>query len=162
MKQTVAHKKLRPWQGILLILAVIAALVLIKFLLSALLMNLIGYTACSVAFWVIGAAIAYWVFRRYIATYTYDLSADVLRLCRSYGKRERFICDIYLNRVLFVGTAEDARKKFGKTGTVRAMRGCDHLPVTAIVYDSADGRRTALIQADDELKGALVNRMKRK
>lgn len=162
MKQIVAHKKLRPWQGLLLIAAVIAALLLINLLLGAFMQRLIGYTAASIAFWVIGAAIAYWVFRRYVAAYAYELSADVLRLSRSYGKRERFICDIYLNRAVFVGSVEDARKKFGKTPTVRALRACDHLPVTAVVFDGADGRRTALIQADEALKAALIARMKQK
>ena len=36
------------------------------------------------------------------------------------------------------------------------------LPVTAIVYDASDGRHTALLQANDELRGALIQCVKRK
>lgn len=162
MKQTVAHPKLRPWQGILIILLLVAVLIAVNYLLGLILQPLIGYTAASITFWVIGGAIAWYTFRRFVAAYVYELSEDVLRLNRAYGKRERHICDIYLTRMLFVGTREEALKRYGRTRTVRAMRGCDDLPVTAVVYDTADGRCTALIQANDALREALVSRLKRK
>ena len=162
MKQTVSHSKLRPWQGILIVLLLVALLVAINYLLGLYLQRLVGYTAASIAFWVIGAGIAYYTFRRFVVAYTYELTEDVLRLNRAYGKRERHICDIYVNRMLFVGTREEAQKRYGKTRIVRALRGCDDLPVTAIVYDASDGRHTALLQANDELRGALIQCIKRK
>ncbi len=162
MKQTVAHPNLRPWQGILIILLLVAVLISVNYLLGLYVQRLVGYTAASIAFWVIGGAIAWFTFRRFVAAYTYDLSEDVLRLNRAYGKRERHICDIYMTRMLFVGTRDEAQKRYSNTKTVRAMRGCDQLPVTAIVYDAADGRHTALIQANDELRAELIRRLKRK
>lgn len=162
MKQTVSHSRLRPWQGILIVLLLVALLFAINYLLGRYVQRLVGYSIASIAFWIIGAGIAYYTFRRFVAAYIYELSEDVLRLNRAYGKRERHICDIYVSRMLFVGTRAEAQKRFGKTRIVRAMRGCDDLPVTAIVYDASDGRHTALIQANDELRDALIRRVRQK
>ena len=162
MKQTVSHSRLRPWQGILIVLLLVALLFAINYLLGRYVQRLVGYSIASIAFWIIGAGIAYYTFRRFVAAYIYELSEDILRLNRAYGKRERHICDIYVSRLLFVGTRAEAQKRFGKTRIVRAMRGCDDLPVTAIVYDASDGRHTALIQANDELRDALIRRVRQK
>ena len=162
MKQTVSHSKLRPWQGILIVLLLVALLFAINYLLGQYVQQLVGYSVASIAFWVIGAGIAYYTFRRFVVSYTYDLSEDVLRLNRAYGKRERHICDIYISRILFVGTRAEAQKRYGKTRIVRALRACDDLPVTAIVYAASDGRYTALLQANDELRNALIRRVKQK
>ena len=99
MKQTVSHSKLRPWQGILIVLLLVVLLVAINYLLGLYLQRLVGYTAASIAFWIIGAGIAYYTFRRFVVACTYELSEAALRLNRTYGKRERHICDIYVTRM---------------------------------------------------------------
>lgn len=160
MKQVVGHKKLNDFAGIALVLGLVAVLILLNYLVIDLLAARIGATAASIGFWVLGGLLAWLVLRVYIVTYTYETGAGVLRLCRHYGKRERFIEDIYLNQIEFVGTEEEAKAKYPRTKTVSAVHGSDKTPVTAVAYKTADSVRIARIQANDELKGLLVDQVK--
>lgn len=169
MKQIVAHKKLTAAQGLLLILGLAALLIVVNYaainLVAARFSRIsprAGSIAGAVAFWGIGGVIALQVLRVYVAQVSYELSEDVLRLCRLYGKKERFIEDIYLNRLQFVGSPEDAQKRFGKLPRVKALHPSGKLPVTALVYKNSAGTRMALIQADGALRQALAERVKRK
>lgn len=96
MKQVVGHKKITPMRGFLVVLALVAALVLINYFVLDYLAGWIGYTAASIGFWIIGILLALYVLRVYVVRYGYEIDGGVLRLTRSYGKRERFIEDIYL------------------------------------------------------------------
>ena len=162
MKQIVAHKKLGTVQGILLVLALAAALILINYLVIDVLAACVSYKVAGAAFWVCGGLIAWQVLRIYIVKYTYALNGGVLRLSRSYGKRERPIEEIYLNCLLFVGAPEAAKKRWPGLKRVRALHARGECPVTAVVYDTAGGRRMALIQANDELKARLTAQVKGK
>lgn len=157
MKQVVARKSLSTLQGIGLILALVAVLVLLNHVVLNLLAAWLGAAAASIGFWLIGGAIALWVLRVFVVKYSYEVGPDVLRLCRSYGKRERHIEDVYLNQILFVGAPEAAKKRWPDAKRVRAMRSPRELPVTAVVYKTAFGKRVALIQANDELKSHLAD-----
>lgn len=161
MKQVVGHKKLNGLAGFGLILGLVAALILINYLVIDFLAARVGATAASIGFWVIGGLLAWLVLRVYIVTYSYETGAGVLRLCRHYGKRERFIEDIYLNQIRFVGTPEAAKEKYPKARIVSAVHGSAKLPVTAVVYQTADGLRVAKIQANDELKKLLIEQVKK-
>ena len=162
MKQVVEHKKIGAIQGILLIVGLVAILIVLNFLCGNYLSALIGYQPASLAFWVFGALIAMQMLRVYVVKYEYEMNADVLRLNRSYGKRPRHIEDIYLNRLLFVGDPEEAKQRHPKARKVSAMHGNVDLPVTAVVYRTADDTHMALIQANDELKARLMERAKKK
>ena len=169
MKQIVEHKKLGPVKGLLLILGLAAVLVLLNYVA----INLIatgfshisaraGSIAGLVSFWGVGGLLAWQVLRVYVARISYTLTEDLLRMSRFYGKRERHIEDIYLNQLLFVGAPEDARKRYGKLRCTRATHSSCKLERTALVYKNSAGTRMALIQANDELKAALTQRVKRK
>lgn len=169
MKQIVEHKKLNPLQGILLILGLAAVLILLNYvainLVAAWFSHLsprAGIIAGLVTFWGIGGGVALQVLRVYVARVSYTLGEDVLRLCRMYGKRERHIADIYLSQLLFVGSPEDARKRYGKLNCGKALHPSCKLPATALVYRNANGTRMALIQADEDMKAALTKRVKKK
>ena len=162
MKQIVEHKKLGPVQGILLIVGLVATLIVLNFLCVYYLSALLGYQPASLVFWVIGGLIAWQMLRVYVMKFEYELSADVLRLNRSYGKRPRHIEDIYLNRLLFVGDPDEAKRRYPKAKRVTAKHGSVDLPVTAVVYKTSDDARVALIQANDELKARLMETAKKK
>ena len=169
MKQSIGHKKLNPLQGILLIVCLMAILFLVNYLAIDLfgvwfsrISERAGGLAGLIAFWVIGGFIALQVLRVYVARVSYTLGEDVLRLCRMYGKRERHIADVYLSQLLFVGSPEDARKRYGKLNCDKALHPSCKLPATALVYRNASGTRVALIQADEDMKAALTKRMKKK
>lgn len=162
MKQIVEHKKIGTLHGILLVLGLMAVLVLLNYLVLGFLATHIGNGASSLAFWVLGGLIAWGVLRIYIVKYGYELGDEVLRLTRAYGKRERYIEDIYLNNLLFLGKPEDAVKRFPNAKRVKAVHAKGEYPVVAVGYKASDGNHIALIQANDELKAALRARIKAK
>ena len=155
MKQVVGHKKITPMRGFLVVLALVAALVLINYFVLDYLAGWIGYTAASIGFWIIGILLALYVLRVYVVRYGYEIDGGVLRLTRSYGKRERFIEDIYLRQIVFTGAPEAAKKRWPENRRVRALYCRSELPTLAVVYKSGDGVKTALIQADAETKAQL-------
>ena len=169
MKQSIGHKKLNPLQGLLLILGLAAVLILLNYVA----INLVavwfsrlspraGTIAGLVTFWGVGGGVALQVLRVYIARVSYTMTEDLLRMSRFYGKRERHIEDVYLSQLLFVGAPEDAQKRFGKLSCIKATHPSCKLGRTALVYKNSSGMRMALIQADDALKAALTQRVKKK
>ena len=169
MKQSIGHKKLNPLQGILLIVALMAILFLANYLAIDLFgawfsrySERAGALAGLISFWVIGGFIALQVLRVYVARICYNMNDDLLRMSRFYGKRERHIEDVYLNQLLFVGTIEDAQKRYGKLRCVKALHRSCKLPRTALVYKNSEGTRMALIQCDDAMKSALMQQVKKK
>ena len=162
MKQIVAHKKIGTLHGILLVAGLFVVLALLNYLVLGFLATYLGNGASSIAFWVLGGLIAWGVLRIYIVKYSYELGEEVLRLTRSYGKRERHIEDIYLNRLLFLGAPQEAKKRFPNARKVSAIHAKAEDSVCALVYRSSDGQRMALIQPNAELKAKLVEKMKAK
>ena len=169
MKQSIGHKKLNPLQGVLLIVCLMAILFLVNYLAIDLfgawfsrISPRTGIIAGLVTFWGIGGGVALQVLRVYIARVSYTMTEDLLRMSRFYGKRERHIEDVYLSQLLFVGAPEDARKRYGKLRCTRATHSSCKLERTALVYKNSVGTRMALIQADDALKSALTQRVKKK
>ena len=169
MKQSIGHKKLNPLQGVLLIVCLMAILFLVNYLAIDLfgawfsrISERAGGLAGLIAFWGIGGFVALQVLRVYIARVCYTMTEDLLRMSRFYGKRERHIEDVYLSQLLFVGAPEDAQKRFGKLSCIKATHPSCKLPRTALVYKNSSGTRMALIQADESLKAALTQRVKKK
>ena len=94
MKQTVAHKKLSALEGVALIIALIAALLALNYVFS-LIAPYIGANIASLLFWVSGGALAYLMMRRYVASFSYELGADVINL--SLGQDNGFTADPLLS-----------------------------------------------------------------
>lgn len=155
MKQIVANKKLSNLGGLLLILGLMAALMLLNWLVNGLLYPYIGNLAATIIFWGCGALIAWLLLRLFVVQYSYELGSDVLRLNRSYGKRDRHIEDIYLSRVMFVGDPAEAKTRYPGAKKLKAVHAKVKTPVTAVVYKASNGVCMALIQANDELKQKL-------
>lgn len=162
MKQIVAHKKIGALQGLLIVAVLAAVLALLNYLVLGYLAYYIGNGASSIAFWVLGGLIAWGVMRIYIVKYSYELGDEVLRLTRSYGKRERYIDDIYLHQMLFIGKPDEAKKKWPNARLVKAVHAKGQDAVTAIVYRASDGNRIALLQPNAELKQRLTAKLKEK
>lgn len=161
MKQIVSHKKIHPIVGVLIIILLLGFLLGLNYVLGFL-VPLVGQTISEIFFWLVGALIAWWFLRTYVVKYSYEMTEDVLRLNRMYGKRERFIADIYLNRLLFVGSLEEAKKRNSGAKVVRAMQATCKIPPTAIAYKTSSGISIALIQANDELIAKLKQRLQKK
>lgn len=158
MKQIVEHKKLSAARGILLIALLIAALIGLDYFCARLLPRVIGVRAASLLFWVFGGVIALAMLRVYVVKFIYELTDDVLRLERSYGKRPRHIEDIYLNRIFFVGDPAEAKQRCPNARRVSATREDAGFPTVAVLYRTSDGNGLALIQPNEELRAKLEER----
>lgn len=160
MKQTVYNRKLSDLQGFFVVMGLVILLVLLNYLVIDVLAKFLGYTAASIGFWIIGILVGLWVFHEFIEAYQYELGEEVLRLSRAYGKRTRLIEDIYLSRLIYVGSPEEAKAKNPNAKSVKAYHKKCRIPVSAVVYDNADGRRMALIQASEEMLAELKKKLK--
>ena len=116
----------------------------------------------SLGFIAYGCAIAWWLLNRYILGFTYAATADVLRVCRVYGKRERFMLDVWMNTLLAWGSEEDMKKRFPDAHVDRATRARCDLPPLALAY-RRDGRPAILvIQPDEAMRRHLTGRKNKK
>lgn len=161
MKQTVYNRKLSSGQGFFVVLGLVVILIALNYLVINALAGLLGYTAASIGFWAAGIVLGLWVFHEFIEAYSYELSDEVLRLNRAYGKRTRHIEDIYLSRLVYVGDPIEAENKNPQLKRVRAFHRKCSIPLTAVVYDCSSGRRMALLQLNDEMLAELKKRIKR-
>ncbi len=162
MKQIVEHRKLSKIQGVGLVLGLLAVLVILNYLSGTLLARLIGNNPAALVFWLLGALVAWQVLRIYVVRYSYELNDTLLRMNRSYGKRERHIEDIYLNQLLFVGSPQEAKKRFPNARKLRVLHAGTKQSVTAVAYKSTTGVRVALIQANEALKNRLRDQIRGK
>lgn len=148
--QKVQNPPLKAIQGIGVVAGVVAALFLGS-VLAALLTPLIGSTLASVAFWALGIAVALWVMRRFVLTYTYDLGPNLLRISFSYGRYQRDMADIYFNNILNAGDLQDMRARYPNARVNRAVRpGCPLEPLAVACKDAI-----YLLQPDPEIRQVL-------
>ena len=67
-------------------------------------------SAASMGFLLYGAAIAWFLLNWYVMGFVYTANDDCLRVCRFYGKRERFMADVWLNQLLASGAEEEMKR----------------------------------------------------
>lgn len=160
MKQTVYNRKLSDFQGFLVVMGLVIVLIALNYLVIDVLANILGYTAASIGFWVVGIIVGLWVFHEFIEAYQYEMDEDILRLNRAYGKRTRHIEDIYLSRLIYIGNPAEAAAKNPQARRVKAFHKKCKIAQTAVVYDSSAGRRMAILNLNDELLAELKKKMK--
>ena len=113
-------------------------------------------TLASVGFILYGCIIAWLLMDRFALGYVYAASADCLRVSRAYGRRERFMTDVWLNQVQAYGTPEEMKKLFPGARTAQATRPRCPLAPLALAY-AADGRISILvIQPDEAMRAHLI------
>ena len=103
----------------------------------------------SLGFIAYGCLIAWWLLNRYVLAFSYTATADVLRVCRVYGKRERFMTDVYLSTIQAWGSEEDMKRRFPGARVERATREHCALQPLALAYQF-DGRPMILVLQPDE------------
>jgi len=159
-RQVVKDESLRGFKGTLVVIGVLAA----SMLGSAFFTHLgktIGNVS-SIAFIAYCCLIAWFLLSYYIMGFVYAVSDDCLRICRTYGKRERFLCDVWLNTVQAYGDPQEVRTRFPEARIENAVKKQCGLAVFAIAYKT-DGKTVILhIQPDDEMKKKLLEVFKRK
>ena len=118
-------------------------------------------TLSSVGFTAYGCAIAWFLLNWYVMRFIYTANADCLRICRAYGKRERFMADVWLNQVIAYGTPEEIRARFPGTHAARATRAQCAFEPLALAYK--EGGRTAVIviQPDEAMRRHIISHIKK-
>ena len=112
--------------------------------------------ASSIGFILYGGAIAWFLMDRYVLGFIYTAAGGVLRVCRFYGRRERFMADVRLDDVLAYGAPEDVKARFPAARVTRATRPqCPFAPM-ALAYRQAGEPAILVLQPDDAMRARLV------
>ena len=118
-------------------------------------------TLSSLLFIAYGCAIAWFLLDWYVLCFIFTASADCLRVCRAYGKRERFICDVRLDDVVGWGTPEDVKARFPEARTTHATRAqCEFEPL-ALAYRENGKLRALVIQPDGPMREHILSQLKK-
>ncbi len=119
-------------------------------------------TLSSLLFIVYGCAIAWFLLDWYASGFTYTANADCLRVCRTYGKRERLMVDVWLNRVIACGTLEEMKRRCPGARVLQATRAqCEYEPL-ALAYRDSERTAILLLQPDDAMRSHLLGAIRRK
>lgn len=159
MRQRVANPKLKWWQGILLILGIVAILFAAQFAAAAYAYYAVFKNAqlqANVVFLILGIVLAFLVLRGFIMEYEYTLEGLTLRIDRIYGgMRPRMALQIVTRKISFVGTPEEAQAKYPgahPSGFTRARAGIELL---VVAYEDKNGVRLVNIQPDGPMRARL-------
>ena len=158
--QTNQNRQPKGWQGV----GLVALVALAAFAGSAFFMRLQGRLGAlaSVLFIAYGCAIAYFLLNWYAMRYIYTANADCLRVCRAYGKRERFVVDVWLNQVTAYGTPDEVKARCPGAPVTQATRAqCDFDPL-ALAHRQDGKMRILVLQPDDEMRAHLMSALKKK
>ena len=159
-QQTVKNPPLKAWQGILVVVGLLAALFLVSALVQ-LLAPVIGNSLSALLFWGLGIAVALWTMRRYVLAYSYAANSNTLQITFAYGRYRRLMEEIYFNNIYHAGTLEEMKKRYPHATVVRAtIRRCD-IPHLAVAYTNAEGQRIAVIQPDEAMREKLYANLKK-
>ena len=155
LQQKLRNRQPTALQGVgLVLLIALAAMAGSAFF--SLLERRIGVLA-SVLFIAYGCAIAWFLLDWYALSYVYTATDDCLRICRAYGKRERFAADVWLNRVVAWGAPDEMKRRYPQAKTLHATRAqCPYEPL-ALVYQNSGGLATAVIQPDDAMRRHILD-----
>jgi len=159
LEQRIRNRQPTALQGFGLIL-LIALAVFAGSAFFTLMQKRIGALA-SALFIAYGCAIAWFLLDWYAMSFVYTATDDVLRICRAYGKRERFAADVWLNRVVAWGSPEDMKQRYPQAKVLKATRAqCEFEPL-ALVYQDSDSLNIAVIQPNDALRNHLLEAIRK-
>ena len=116
--------------------------------------------AASLCFLAYGVVIALYLMNRFVMGYSYAASEDVLRVCHRYGRYERFIADVWLNRVQAWGDPQEVRAQFPRARVTRAVKPRCALEPLALAYRTGGRTEIIVLQPDDAMGAHLLGRVK--
>ena len=158
IEQRVENRSLKGWRGIALVLA-LAALVILGSCFFTWLGRYIG-GAASVLFIAFGGALAWALLDRCVLAFVYTCNGSCLRVCRAYGKRQRFMLDVWLNSVRACGAPEEMRARFPGARVQRAVRPACPIPPLAVVWQDGGKPSILVLQPGDRLRDVLIRAAK--
>ena len=159
LEQRVQNKPLNGMRGLALI-ALVAATVMVGSRFFYFIGQYIGNVS-SLLFICYGALIAWLLLDWYVKGYIYTCDNGCLRVCRTYGRRERFMTDIWLNGVQACGTLDDMRRRFPGAKLQRAVKQECSLEQLAVAYNDAGKITIILLQPNAALREIIIKAVKR-
>lgn len=160
MQQKISNPKLKWWQGVLLILGLMAFFVVMNIVGSAAAYVLGGdtaYTVASVAYWVIGGLVAFGVVRSVIMAYVYTIEGLNFRIDRVYGNMKPRLAETIITRnILAFGDVDEVGEKYPNAHPQVFTRARNPMPVRAVAYDAGETVKIAHIQPDEKLAKAIA------
>ena len=159
MRQRISNPKLKWWQGILAVLALIAALMAANLIGSAIAYmsnDETVYAIASVGYWIFGGAVAFGMVRAFIMDYLYTIEGLNFRIERIYGRmKPRMAENIITRSVVAFGTADEVGELYpGAHPRLYTRARCD-IPVRALAYESGGSVKVVHIQPDEKLAAEL-------
>lgn len=155
LQQTVRNRQPDALRGVGVVLGAAVAVLAGSALFSRL-ERWIG-TLSSVGFILYGCAVAWFLMDWYVLGFIYTTAGGVLRVCRCYGKRERFIVDVRLDDVRAYGTPEDMKKRFPHAKVTRATRPQCPLAPLALAHRQGGDTAILVLQPDDAMRERLLS-----
>lgn len=154
-QQKIRRQKISILQGVAVVLGILV-LALADALLASVLVQYVSATVGTTVFWGLGALLALFVMRRYILSYSYILSSNLIRISYAYGKYERVLVDMYLRNILSCGTLEEMKQRYPKARVNHAdLKSC---PLETLTVACKDNGQPSLyiLQPDDQIRQAIA------
>ena len=160
LRQKIQNRQPRALEGVGVI-ALIALSVLAGSAFFSWLEGRLGKVA-SLLFIAYGCAIAWFLLNWYALRFVYTANADCLRVCRAYGKRERFMVDVWLNQVVAYGAPDEVKQRCPDAPVSQATRAQCELAPLALAYKQDGKTRILVIQPDEKMRAHLMGVLKKK
>ena len=171
MEQRVSGPKVKPWQGIVLVVSVAVFLFLAQFIMTFLQYTLASlqilgrqtaYTVASVAYWLVGGIVALIFVRKYVMNYLYTVNTKVLHIERVYGPgKPRYVEDVYFSGLRALGTPQELKARYPSAKTIKAVHTRETLDTRAVAYETSDGTKLLLFQPNEEMWSWLQDALKK-
>ena len=154
--QIVGKNGLKSWQGLLVVLAVLVSMYALNALFTFFTVLGLDYLIGSILFWGFGVGIAVFLFYRFGIVYQYDIGEVKLVLSRVYIKNPRVMEEILTREIAFLGSPEEARKRYPSAGVRRALTHRAQDSVCALVYVRGNTPRIVLWEPNAEMREAVL------
>lgn len=154
-EQRVKAGQITPLQGILLILAILAAL-LIASGAGAMLSGVIPGVWMQVAIWLVTGLFAFYLMRERIMEYNYTVSSGILYVERLYGIRSKVLLSLPINDIVALGDEKALRAAHPQLGRAlnATLKGCP-LPRKAVTYKKKGAYEMVILQPDEHMTKLL-------
>ena len=159
IEQRVENRSLQGWRGFALVLVVAVAIIFVSNFFY-MLERRIGHAA-SVLFIALGCAVAWFLLEWYVKGFKYVCDGGLLRVSRTYGKRERFMLEVWLSGVSACGSLEDMKRRFPGAKVRRAAKHACPIEPLAVAYNEAGKQAILVIQPEERLKRIIVDAVKK-
>lgn len=153
--QTVGKNGLKSWQGLLVVLTVLISIYALNALFTFFTVLGLDYLIGSILFWGLGVGIAVFLFYRFAIVYQYDIGEVKLILSRVYIKNPRVMEEILTREIVFLGSPEEAKKRYPEASVRRALTHRAADPVQALVYVRGKTAKTILFEPNAEIREAI-------